>query len=280
MDYRKVYKNLVESRFNNRDNIRSLGYELHHILPRSLGGGDTNDNLVKLTYKEHILAHRLLCKFTTGVDRYKMLTAYLLISGVTKYLGKDKSLISRALITLAKRKLDYLPYAPFHKSIRKFKKSMYIHSFLTTRVSNKGGSYFHDVFDLCLYAAIQGYKGLQSTSVCYKKLPMSARNALKANHVVTDEMEFTGKFKDFALSIYYKRHRLENFSKRINECSKIRPLLNTYNSKIKMPTIACIKLKKGLYSLEKLTNIPTSLDEYLYEGYSIKELSKILKSKF
>jgi hypothetical protein len=34
--------------------------EVHHILPRSMGGADTEDNLVRLTAREHFLAHWLL----------------------------------------------------------------------------------------------------------------------------------------------------------------------------------------------------------------------------
>lgn len=36
--------------------------EVHHIVPRSLGGADTADNLVRLTPREHFLAHWLLFK--------------------------------------------------------------------------------------------------------------------------------------------------------------------------------------------------------------------------
>ena len=49
--------------------------ETHHIQPRSLGGLDTPDNLVKLTAREHFICHWLLVKMTTGEDHYKMLNA-------------------------------------------------------------------------------------------------------------------------------------------------------------------------------------------------------------
>lgn len=43
------------------------GYtEKHHILPRSMGGSDSADNLVDLTPKAHFLAHRLLAKMYGG----------------------------------------------------------------------------------------------------------------------------------------------------------------------------------------------------------------------
>lgn len=37
--------------------------ETHHILPRSLGGKDTKENLVNLTAREHFLAHLLYEKY-------------------------------------------------------------------------------------------------------------------------------------------------------------------------------------------------------------------------
>ena len=60
MNYERIYNQLIEKRkSSNLD-----GYvENHHILPRSLGGSDSEDNLVKLTAREHFIAHLLLAKF-------------------------------------------------------------------------------------------------------------------------------------------------------------------------------------------------------------------------
>jgi hypothetical protein len=49
--------------------------ERHHILPRSLGGNDLEENIVVLTYREHFLAHWLLTKFTTGKAKRSMFYA-------------------------------------------------------------------------------------------------------------------------------------------------------------------------------------------------------------
>lgn len=46
--------------------------EWHHILPRSLDGGDEGSNLVQLTYREHFLVHWLLTKLYTGKGRRSM----------------------------------------------------------------------------------------------------------------------------------------------------------------------------------------------------------------
>lgn len=71
MDYKKIYDDLCSSR-KSRGLKRESGYEIHHILPRSMGGSDEEDNLVKLTYREHFISHRLLCKFTEGSDKIRM----------------------------------------------------------------------------------------------------------------------------------------------------------------------------------------------------------------
>jgi len=49
------------------------GYtETHHIIPKSLGGSNAKDNLVKLTAREHFVAHWLLTKMVTGGEQKKM----------------------------------------------------------------------------------------------------------------------------------------------------------------------------------------------------------------
>jgi hypothetical protein len=61
--YTNTYNSIV-----NRASQRILdGYtETHHIIPRSLGGPDTPDNLVVLTPREHFLCHWLLTKMVKG----------------------------------------------------------------------------------------------------------------------------------------------------------------------------------------------------------------------
>jgi hypothetical protein len=36
------------------------GSERHHIIPKCMGGKDTEDNLIYLTYREHFVAHKML----------------------------------------------------------------------------------------------------------------------------------------------------------------------------------------------------------------------------
>lgn len=49
--------------------------ETHHIIPKSIGGSNKPENLVKLTAREHYIAHKLLIKITSGISREKMIHA-------------------------------------------------------------------------------------------------------------------------------------------------------------------------------------------------------------
>lgn len=60
MDYKKCYDQLVQ-RAKNRKTINEYA-ESHHIIPKSHGGSDDESNLVKLTAREHFIAHLMLVK--------------------------------------------------------------------------------------------------------------------------------------------------------------------------------------------------------------------------
>lgn len=69
--YSKYYFNIVTNA-----KARTLAIdtyvEKHHIIPRSLGGLNNSDNIVKLTAREHLVCHRLLIKMTSGLQKSKM----------------------------------------------------------------------------------------------------------------------------------------------------------------------------------------------------------------
>lgn len=63
MDYQWHYQQLISRRKASTPD----GYcELHHVLPRALGGDDSGTNLVKLTAREHFIAHLLLARIYGG----------------------------------------------------------------------------------------------------------------------------------------------------------------------------------------------------------------------
>lgn len=66
MDYKRIYKEIIENRRENKFE----GYvEKHHIKPKCLDGDDSEDNLVSLSAREHFLCHWLLCKIHPEDDR-------------------------------------------------------------------------------------------------------------------------------------------------------------------------------------------------------------------
>lgn len=70
--YTSYYNNII-----NNAKTRSLHgyYEVHHIIPKSLGGSNSKENLVKLTAREHFICHLLLTKMYEGSDKNKMIHA-------------------------------------------------------------------------------------------------------------------------------------------------------------------------------------------------------------
>lgn len=65
MNYKNIYLKLCER----GKSVRTLEYsESHHIIPRCMGGDDSDNNLTTLTAKEHYIAHLLLTKIYDEVS--------------------------------------------------------------------------------------------------------------------------------------------------------------------------------------------------------------------
>lgn len=73
MNYIKVHNDII-----NLAKIRVVNpneyYEVHHIVPRCMGGDNELDNLVKLTAREHFLVHWLLVEMNRGNEFHSKLT--------------------------------------------------------------------------------------------------------------------------------------------------------------------------------------------------------------
>lgn len=61
MNYQRIYDSLISKERNFETNDH---YEIHHKIPRSFGGTDEKSNLVRLTPREHYIAHALLLKIS------------------------------------------------------------------------------------------------------------------------------------------------------------------------------------------------------------------------
>lgn len=83
MNYRKIYFDIIEKRKNESYD----GYtEVHHILPRSLGGSDDKSNLVALSAREHFICHLLLTKMykENSVEWKKCVRAFMMMFSESK----------------------------------------------------------------------------------------------------------------------------------------------------------------------------------------------------
>lgn len=85
MDYLKHYVTLVDSR-KSRALSKESGHEIHHIIPRCLGGEDEEFNLVKLSYREHLIAHKLLAKIFSDNEKLQYAVGAMLI----RYPDREK----------------------------------------------------------------------------------------------------------------------------------------------------------------------------------------------
>ena len=59
MTYNEFIQNIIVNRGQWAFTEEDI-YEIHHILPRCMGGGDEESNLVLMNYRCHVLAHCLL----------------------------------------------------------------------------------------------------------------------------------------------------------------------------------------------------------------------------
>lgn len=72
MNYKNIYDSLMRSRKHLNRVKGGEYYEKHHIIPRSLGGDNSKDNLVLLTPREHYVAHKLLIRIYPKSSEMKL----------------------------------------------------------------------------------------------------------------------------------------------------------------------------------------------------------------
>ncbi len=80
MNYKELYSHFIES-WKDQTFEDSVVTEVHHIIPRHCGGEDNEENLIKLSYRQHTFAHKLLWK---AYGRPQDELAYRLMSGISE----------------------------------------------------------------------------------------------------------------------------------------------------------------------------------------------------
>ncbi len=96
MNYKKVYDKIIENRLNNPLSETEYG-ETHHIIPRSLGGSDEVENLVRLTAREHFICHALLAEMyeRETLEWYKMNHAFMMMKVESSAHNENRYINSR-----------------------------------------------------------------------------------------------------------------------------------------------------------------------------------------
>jgi hypothetical protein len=101
--YKKIYYAIISNRQKSKI-PRNTYYESHHIIPKSLGGGDEKLNIINLTAREHYLCHYLLTKMfkANTLEYYKMLYAFHMMQCV----GRKQKRYKSRLYELVRNKLS------------------------------------------------------------------------------------------------------------------------------------------------------------------------------
>lgn len=98
MNYRAIYARFIADR-KAKECSPDEYFERHHIIPRSLGGSNADNNIVRLSAEDHYFAHCLLAKIYGG----PMWTALAALGCMGA--GRARSLYSsRRMVGLARRK--------------------------------------------------------------------------------------------------------------------------------------------------------------------------------
>lgn len=121
--YTKLYYTIIQNA-TNRPIQSTVYYEVHHIIPKSLGGDNSSYNLVRLTAREHLICHLLLTKMTEGTHRAKMITAVWAMTNLSNSLQDRCKLTPRQYARVredfAKLQSDKMTACnPMHNSVVK-----------------------------------------------------------------------------------------------------------------------------------------------------------------
>lgn len=96
---KNVYDRIV---YDPRNNLIEDNYEIHHIVPRSIGGTNDTSNLVRLTYRQHFICHWLLWKMFSGLKQRKMCHAFHMMSHQPRFINRGQRLNSVSYASLKK----------------------------------------------------------------------------------------------------------------------------------------------------------------------------------
>jgi hypothetical protein len=69
MNYEKIYNQIIE---RSKTRLLTEYKEIHHVIPKCMGGTNDKDNLATLTAREHFICHQLLCEIYPNEHKLKL----------------------------------------------------------------------------------------------------------------------------------------------------------------------------------------------------------------
>lgn len=174
--YTKFYFLLIESR--KLKSTKSDYYEKHHVIPSSLGGLNDQENIVKLTAREHFIAHWLLTKMVYKKHHIaKMITAFTYFTG-NKHRGRILSGKQYEIIKIirSKHKVYYAHNPESGKIIRLYEFELLPNGFIKGRGKGKPISETHKL------AISKANKGRKKTKEEIRKISESNKGKKLSEH--------------------------------------------------------------------------------------------------
>lgn len=98
MDYHRIYGEFIADRLTKQP-VKPTYFEKHHIVPRSLGGGDDRKNIVRLSARDHYFAHCCLAKIHGG----KMWSALFAMANMTKVDASASYFLKARMVEVARK---------------------------------------------------------------------------------------------------------------------------------------------------------------------------------
>jgi 5-methylcytosine-specific restriction endonuclease McrA len=98
--YTRIYNSIID-RAKSRSLPQDTYTENHHIIPRSLGGNNSTENIATLTAREHFICHWLLTKMTHDAARRSMAHAFRMM--FAKNVSQERYTPKSKIYELAKK---------------------------------------------------------------------------------------------------------------------------------------------------------------------------------
>jgi len=252
--YFKWYCNIINNALL-RKLDKGVYCESHHIIPRSMGGGNKKTNLVNLTGKEHYVVHHLLTKFTNNSSYHKMMKAYFMMANLGKgFINARQFEILKTYISNSMKKVKPLKTglrSIYHPETQAFamKKSEELETHLEAGWILKSSCKprpTNIVCEHCSYISNPGNHAKHHGDKCRSLLPEEPKRAYFSIRKICEHCQ-----GEFNIGHYVQRHG--DNCKVINPDIKFPNLGNNFNKRLtckfclKTSTASNIKQHHGIF---------------------------------